>query len=76
MPNLPRAVVVSAMPIQLCQFLKFAGLVPSGGEAKQVISEGRVHLNGVLETQKRKKLSAGDQVTFAGQTIVVHVNPA
>lgn len=67
----PRVVVVTEAPIELCQFLKFGGLTNSGGEAKQAISEGLVRLNGVVETRKRKKLAPGDQVTFAGQTIVV-----
>jgi ribosome-associated protein len=59
------------MPIELCQFLKFAALTSSGGEAKQAISEGRVQVNRVVESRKRRKLVLGDQVTFAGQTIVV-----
>jgi ribosome-associated protein len=67
----PRTVAVSESPIELCQFLKFGGLAESGGQAKQVISEGLVLLNGEVETRKRKKLSLGDKVTFAGQTIVV-----
>ncbi len=67
----PRAVVVSEMPIELCQLMKFGGLTPSGGEAKRAISEGRVLLNGAVETRKRKKLAAGDRVTFSGQTVVV-----
>lgn len=68
-----RAVVVTETPIELCQFLKFGGLTESGGEAKQLISEGLVSLNGVVETRKRKKLEAGDQVTLRGQTLVVQV---
>lgn len=69
----PREVVVREVPIELCQFIKYGGLSGSGGEAKQLIAEGSVLLNGVLEKQKRKKLLAGDQVTVAGQTIVVKV---
>ena len=69
----PRAVVVRAVPIELCQFLKFGGLTGTGGEAKQVISQGLVLLNGVVETQKRKKLLAGDQVIYDGQTLLVQV---
>jgi ribosome-associated protein len=69
----PREVVVRAVPIELCQFIKFGGLSGSGGEAKQLIAEGSVLLNGALEKQKRKKLAAGDQVTVGGQTIVVKV---
>jgi len=69
----PREVVVRGVPIELCQFIKFGGLSTSGGEAKQLIAEGSVLLNGALEKQKRKKLAAGDRVTVAGQTIVVKV---
>ena len=70
----PRKVVVREVPIELCQFLKFGGLTGSGGEAKQLISEGQVLLNGTVETQKRKKLAVGDRVTAGGHTIVVQVN--
>ena len=69
----PRDVVVREVPIELCQFVKFGGLTGSGGEAKQMISEGRVLLNGVVETQKRKKLAVGDRVTVDGHTIVVRL---
>ncbi len=72
-PATTRPVVVTEMPIELCQFLKFGGLTESGGEAKQMISEGLVSLNGVVETRKRKKLQAGDRVGFQGQTLVVQV---
>ena len=68
-----RAVVVHETPIELCQFLKFGGLTESGGEAKQLIAEGRVQLNGAVETRKRKKLVAGDRVTLGDQTLVVKV---
>jgi ribosome-associated protein len=67
----PLPVVVREVPIELCQFLKFGGLTGTGGEAKQVISQGLVTLNGAVETQKRKKLLAGDQVSYDGKTIVV-----
>ena len=69
----PRDVVVREVPIELCQFVKFGGLTGSGGEAKQMISEGRVLLNGAVETQKRKKLAVGDRVTVDGHTIVVRL---
>lgn len=68
-----RSVLVRETPIELCQFIKFAGLTDSGGEAKQLISEGLVLLNGTAETQKRKKLVAGDRVTLRDQTIVVQL---
>ena len=72
-PNAPREVTVREEPIELCQFLKFGGLAATGGEAKQAITAGKVLLNGVVEMQKRKKLHAGDQVTFEKQTLVVRV---
>jgi len=69
----PRKVIVREVPIELCQFIKFGGLSESGGEAKQRISEGLVLLNGVVETQKRKKLALGDVVKVNGHTIIVHL---
>lgn len=72
-PAVPKDVLIKEMPIELCQFMKFGGLTQSGGEAKQLISEGLVLVNGVVETRKRRKLSAGDQVSFSGQVIVVRV---
>jgi ribosome-associated protein len=67
----PRQVAVREVPIELCQFIKFAGLTESGGEAKQLISEGLVLLNDVVETQKRKKLAVGDRVKANGHVIIV-----
>jgi len=66
-----RPVKVTEMPIELCQFMKFGGLSESGGAAKQSIAEGKVQVNGETETRKRRKLAAGDRVSFSGQTIVV-----
>jgi ribosome-associated protein len=71
--SVPRPVPVRSLPIELSQFLKFGGLAESGGAAKQAISEGLVSLNGAVETQKGKKLKAGDRVTFQGRTIVVQL---
>ena len=69
----PRIIIVKAEPIELCQLLKFAGLANNGGAAKAYISEGQVLLNGVVETQKRKKVMGGDRVSFADETLVVKV---
>jgi len=71
--TLTREVSVRGVPIELCQFIKFGGLSTSGGEAKQLIAEGSVLLNGTVEKQKRKKLAVGDRVTVADQTIIVKV---
>ena len=73
MNNEIRIIEVREEPIELCQLLKFATLTQTGGEAKQVIAEGLVKVNNVTETRKRKKLVAGDVVTFDGQRIRVAV---
>ena len=61
-------------PIELCKLLKIADLVTGGGEAKVVISEGYVLLNGEVEYQKRKKIYHNDIVEFSGETIQVIIN--
>ena len=71
--NAPRTINIKAEPIELCQLLKFAGLASNGGAAKAFISEGLVLLNGVVETQKRKKVMDGDRVSFADETLLVKV---
>ena len=57
--------------IKLGQALKAAGLVESGVDAKFVIQDGLVLVNGQIETQRGKKLMAGDKVEFDGETIVI-----
>ena len=61
-------------PIELCKLLKIADLVAGGGEAKVVISEGYVLLNGEIEYQKRKKIYHDDIVEFNGEVIQVVIN--
>lgn len=55
--------------IKLGQALKAAGLVGSGVDAKIVIQNGHVEVNGSTETQRGKKLYDGDTVTYNGSTI-------
>ena len=55
--------------IKLGQALKAAGLVESGVDAKFVIQDGLVSVNGEIEVQRGKKLYAGDIVSFDGQEI-------
>jgi ribosome-associated protein len=54
-------------PTALYKILKIANAVSGGGEAKLAISEGYVFLNGEVETQKRKKIMAGDLIFFNDQ---------
>ena len=53
---------VGERPINLTQVLKLAGCVESGGEAKALIGDGRVRVNGVVETRKRRQMARGDIV--------------
>lgn len=57
--------------IKLGQALKLAGLVDSGVEAKIVIQDGLVKVNGAVETQRGKKLVQGDIVSFDGKEFKV-----
>lgn len=57
--------------IKLGQLLKKAGLVSSGVEAKEVILEGLVKVNGEDETRRGRKVYAGDEVSFNGEEIKV-----
>lgn len=57
--------------IKLGQALKAAGLVDSGVEAKIVITNGEVKVNGAVEIQRGKKLYDGDVVSFDGQEIKI-----
>lgn len=68
-----RVVEISKEPVELYKILKFEGLVGSGGEAKAVIAEGLVLLNGKIETQKRKKIVAGDIIEFQAEKICVQL---
>ena len=52
--------------IKLDSLLKFAAVVGTGGEAKYVISEGLVSVNGEVCTMRGKKLRPGDKVSFQG----------
>ena len=68
-----RTVVVSRVPVELFKILKFEAMVNSGGQAKAVIADGAVRLNGQIETQKRKKIVAGDVIEFNGERVVIRV---
>ncbi|MCC6726336.1 MAG: RNA-binding S4 domain-containing protein [Saprospiraceae bacterium] len=57
--------------IELNKLLKVLSLTGSGGEAKQFIRDGEVQVNGEVETQVRKKLRAGDTVSFGDETIAI-----
>lgn len=57
--------------IKLGQFLKKAGMVDSGVEAKVVVQNGEVKVNGETDTRRGKKLVPGDVVEYKGKTVKV-----
>lgn len=57
--------------IALCDLLKLAGLVQSGGQAKALIAEGYVLRNGETETRKTAKIRGGESVEFNGVVLEV-----
>lgn len=57
--------------IPLNQLLKSLGLCDSGANAKQVVADGHVKVNGIIELRKRCKIIAGHIVEFAGEKISV-----
>ncbi len=68
-----RDVVILKEPTELYKILKFEGMVSSGGEAKLVITEGQVKVNGVIETRKRKKIVSGDIVAFGKEEVRIRL---
>ncbi|WP_439117257.1 RNA-binding S4 domain-containing protein [Nocardioides oceani] len=63
----PVDVAIRDEMIRLGQFLKLANLVETGAEAKPVIAEGLVQVNGEVETRRGRQLRVGDVVELRGQ---------
>ena len=59
--------------IKLDQFLKWQGWVGSGGEAKVLIADGLIEVNGEVETRRGRKLRSGDLVTFEDMAATVEL---
>lgn len=66
-----RVIDITREPVELCKLMKFEGIVPTGGEAKLLIGDGQVIVNGAVETRKRKKIVSGDKIEFRGETYEV-----
>jgi ribosome-associated protein len=64
-----REVQIKGETIRLGQLLKVAGLADSGGEAKSLIADGRVSVNGEVETRRGRQLHAGDRLAAAGEEL-------
>lgn len=58
---------INKEPVELYKILKFESLASSGGEAKLLISNGLIRVNGDVETRKRRKMLGGDVIEFEGQ---------
>ena len=65
------SVSISTEYIKLQDAMKYANIVYSGGEAKSLIQDGNVLVNGEVCTMRGKKLYNGDKFTFDGQTYLI-----
>lgn len=68
-----REVEITQEPVELYKILKFEGMVASGAEAKRVIADGQVLVNGRVETQKRKKIVSDDTIEFAEEKLLIRL---
>ncbi len=68
-----REVEISKEPVELYKILKFEGMVSSGGEAKSIIADGQVLVNGKIESRKRKKIVSGDIVELGKEKIRIQL---
>jgi ribosome-associated protein len=68
-----KEVKITREPIELHKLLKFEGLATSGGEAKALIAAGKVSLNGLVETQKRKKIVSGDCIEIGDTKLTLRL---
>lgn len=66
-----QAIMINDDFIKLGQALKLAGLVDSGVEAKFVIQDGNVLVNGEVETRRGKKIYANDTISYNGEEVVI-----
>ena len=68
----PLPLVISTEFIKLEAAMKFAAMTETGGEAKEVIQDGQVTVNGEVCTMRGKKLRQGDTFSFRGNTFQIH----
>ena len=66
-----RTIEITQAPVELYKILKFEGLVNSGGEAKLLIDDGQVTVNGAVETRRRKKIVDGDVIALGDEILQV-----
>ncbi len=61
--------------IRLDDVLKLAGIAATGGQAKHLIQSGQVRVNGEVETRRKHRLQAGDEVAVGDELFVVELAP-
>ncbi len=66
-------ILIKTESINLDQFLKWANIVESGGEAKKIIQAGKVRVNGEIEYRRSHKLTAGDTIVMVGSNNIYKV---
>ena len=64
-------VEINKEPVELYKILKFEGLTTTGGEAKLLIGDGQVTVNGDVEMRPRRKMLSGDIIGFRGEEILL-----
>ena len=64
-------VEINKEPVELYKILKFEGLTTTGGEAKLLIGDGQVTVNGDVETRRRRKMLSGDIIGFRVEQILL-----
>lgn len=70
-----KEIILKKQPVELFKILKFEGMASTGGEAKMLIADGQVMVNGAKEIRKRKQIVADDVIEFGGGRFVVRLQP-
>ncbi len=70
-----KEIFLSRQPVELFKILKFEGMASTGGEAKMLVADGQVKVNGAKEIRKRKQIVAEDVIEFGGEKFIVHLQP-
>ena len=70
-----KEIFLSKQPVELFKILKFEGMASTGGEAKMLVADGQVKVNGAKEIRKRKQIVAEDVIEFGGEKFIVRLQP-